>query len=270
MLGSCASVLPTVNIPALRSGPRLSKEAGEYLSQEVTGKEIDLAMWSIADDKAPGLDGLNAVFFKQSWNIIKGDIYSAIQEFFRTGIMSKLFNVTSVTLVPKVPNPTRVQEYRPIACCNILRLFLRFSLEECKALLIVQDCQAGFIPGRPISENILLATEFFKGYGRANVSPRCMLKIDLKKAYDSLEWSFLHDVMKELGFPETFVQWIFACITTVSYSILINGRPCAPFEAKKGLRQAAPFLFAIGMEYLTRLMQQLYKNPNFHPKCEKF
>lgn len=69
----------------------------------------------------------------------------------------------------------------------------------------------------------MLATELIKGYNRTHISPRCMIKVDLKKAYDSIEWSYLKDVMKELGFPETFVQWVFACVSTVSYSILING-----------------------------------------------
>lgn len=65
---------------------------------------------------------------------------------------------------------------------------------------IINLAQAGFIPGRTISDNILLAT-LIKGYTTKNVSPRCMLKIDLKKAYDSIEWSFLEIVMSELGFP---------------------------------------------------------------------
>ncbi|XP_056689146.1 uncharacterized protein [Spinacia oleracea] len=79
------------------------------------------------------------------------------------------------------------------------------------------------------------------------------------------------DVMKELGFPEVFLRWIMECISSVTYSILINGQPCLPFPAKKGLRQGdplSPFIFAIGMEYLSRSLMQLKADPNFnfHPK----
>lgn len=93
-------------------------------------------------------------------------------------------------------------------------------------------------------------------------------------AYDSIEWSFLKDVMVELGFPDCFVKWVFTCITTVSYSILINRKPTKPFSAKKGLRQGdpmSPFWLGIGMESHPRHLQQLQTQPNFnfHPKCEK-
>lgn len=136
---------------------------------------------------------------------------------------------------------------------------------------VVSEYQSGFIPDRLISDNILLATELIKGYNGAHISPRCMLKVDLKKAYDSIEWSYLHTVMLELGFPLPFVTWIFSCITTVSYSSLINGKPSPPCCAKKGLRQGdpmSPFLFAM---YLSRQLGSLKQIPdfNFHSKCER-
>lgn len=77
---------------------------------------------------------------------------------------------------------------------------------------VVSKCQSSFIPERQISDNILLATKLIKGYPRAHLSPRCMLKIDPNKAYDSMEWSFLHSVMLEFGFPNCFADWVLTCI----------------------------------------------------------
>ncbi|XP_056685500.1 uncharacterized protein [Spinacia oleracea] len=140
---------------------------------------------------------------------------------------------------------------------------------------VVSEFQFGFIPERWNSDNILLATELIKGYTRAHLSPRCLLKVDLKKAYDSIEWSFLQSLMIELGFPDCFVAWVITCITTVSYSININGKPSVPFCAKNGPRQGDPcLLFSLQLvyvEYLTRYLQYLQHQPdfNFHPKCEK-
>ncbi|XP_060183123.1 uncharacterized mitochondrial protein AtMg01250-like [Lycium barbarum] len=80
--------------------------------------------------------------------------------------------------------------------------------------------------------------------------------------------------MHEIGFPDKFIQWTMECVQTVSYSILVNGEPTQPFEAARGLRQGdpmSPFLFAIGMEYLSRLLYGLpdVKSFQFHPRCAK-
>lgn len=87
-----------------------------------------------------------------------------------------------------------------------------------------------------------------------------MLKVDMQKAYDSVEWIFVEQVLKGLHFPSKFTQWIMMCLKTLSYSILINGKPCEPFPAKKGLRQGdpmSPFLFVLVMEYFCRALKQL-------------
>ncbi|XP_019258169.1 PREDICTED: uncharacterized protein LOC109236442 [Nicotiana attenuata] len=96
----------------------------------------------------------------------------------------------------------------------------------------------------------------------------------MKKAYNSAEWGYLEQVLTHLQLPGRFVQWIMNCVTTVSYSIMINGQPTKPFQAKKGLRHGdslSPYLFVLVMEYLTRLLKTLKKDPNFnyHPKCGK-
>ena len=125
-----------------------------------------------------------------------------------------------------------------------------------------------------MADNILLAAELIKGYSRKNNNPRCMIKMDLRKAYDSISWVFLFSVMEEMGFPPRFMDWIRPCVTTVSYSLLVNDTPLKPFAAKKGLRQGdpiSPYLFAIAMEYLSRIMHNLKDSPRFHyhPRCRK-
>lgn len=86
-----------------------------------------------------------------------------------------------------------------------------------------------------------------------NLSSRCMIKIDLIKAYESVEWSFILDMLRSLGFIALFINRVQECISTVSYSVLINGKPTKPLQAKKGLRHRDPlssFLFALGMYYV--------------------
>lgn len=123
-------------------------------------------------------------------------------------------------------------------------------------------------------DNIFLGTELIKGYGRKGPSPRCLIKIDLRKAYDSIEWNFLETMMRELGIPKTFVRWVMACVSTISYSILVNGLPLAPFKAKNGLRQGdliSPYLVALSMAYLTRCLNNLEHKAEFthHPEYKR-
>ncbi|XP_019229886.1 PREDICTED: uncharacterized protein LOC109210864 [Nicotiana attenuata] len=139
---------------------------------------------------------------------------------------------------------------------------------------VISEAQSGFIPGRRIKDNIILAYELVKAYTRKNISARCMIKIDLQKAYDSVEWHFLKQVMIEMGFPERFVNWIMECVTTVNYTNMVNGETTPPFDVAKGLRQGdpiSPFLFAIVMEYLSRNLNKLkeVKGFKFHPRCAK-
>lgn len=80
--------------------------------------------------------------------------------------------------------------------------------------VIVDPSQSGFIPHRQILDNVMLASDLLKGYGRKGLSPRCYIKIDLRKAYDSIEWSFVETMMLELGVPNRMVGWIMTYITT--------------------------------------------------------
>ncbi|KAK4384498.1 Transposon TX1 uncharacterized protein [Sesamum angolense] len=83
--------------------------------------------------------------------------------------------------------------------------------------------QNAFVPGRLISDNVLLAQELFSGYNQCRLPPRCALKVDLRKAYDTVEWDFLIATLQMFGFPATFIRWIKECVTSAHYSVVVNG-----------------------------------------------
>ena len=236
LLGRAASSLAGMDIPIIRNGRQVSPAAARDLIAPVTTEEIDNALKSIDDNKAPGIDGYNSFFFKKVWVNIKSQVYQAIWNFFDSGVFPASINYTLITLVPKVANPSSVKEYRPIACCTVLyKIIAKILTLRLQKVVgdIIDLAQVGFMPNRSISDNILLATELIKGYATKNISPRCMVKIDLRKAYDSVEWPYLFTLLNELGFPLQFVNWIKTCVTSVSYTVLINGIPSRPFAAKK-------------------------------------
>lgn len=136
------------------------------------------------------------------------------QIFFDTGHLSSKVNIASLTLVPKVANPTYASDFRPIACCtvvyNIIAKLITHRMQDVIGE-VVDTAPAGFIPRRNITDNILVATDLIKGYTRKGISPRCTIKVDIKKAYDSIGWFFLKGMLLEVGFPHCVLfyssQW---------------------------------------------------------------
>ncbi|KAL0336605.1 UNVERIFIED_CONTAM: hypothetical protein Sradi_4872400, partial [Sesamum radiatum] len=104
---------------------------------------------------------------------------------------------------------------------------------------------------------------------------RCALKVDLRKAYDTVEWDFLSAVLQMFGFPGTFIGWVEECVTTPMFSVCINGNPHGFFKGSRGLRQGdpmSPFLFVLIMEVLQLMLLQLIDQNegfSFHWRCKE-
>nr|QIA97950.1 hypothetical protein AP_R.00g000460-v1.0.a3 [Amaranthus palmeri] len=209
--GTATPNLEGIDSRVMREGLQVDSRSRLDLIRDVEEEEIKNALFGMNDNKAPGIDGFNACFFKRTWAIIKGDFINAIKGFFRSNYLFAPYNCTAVTLIPKTSNANRVGDFRPIACCTVIyKVISRVLAGRLQMVMgsIIDQAQSGFIPGRQMADNILLAAELIKGYNRKNNSPRCMIKMDLRKAYDSISWEFLFSVISEMGFPPRFVEWI--------------------------------------------------------------
>nr|GEX61596.1 delta(14)-sterol reductase [Tanacetum cinerariifolium] len=141
--------------------------------------------------------------------------------------------------------------------------------------MLVSPNQSAFVSGRSISDNILLTQELMHNYHLDRGVSRCAFKVDIQKAYDTVDWDFLKVVLNGFGFHDQMVSWIMECVSTTSFSIIINGSLHGYFKGKKGLRQGdplSPYLFTLIMEFLTLMLQRRVRDANiftYHIYCLK-
>ncbi|XP_071714436.1 uncharacterized protein [Rutidosis leptorrhynchoides] len=241
----------------------ISFEYAHAMVRLITDDEIKAALFDIEYDKAPGPDG--------------PDVCTAVKEYFQNGKLLNEVNSTIIALVPKLAAPKKVNDFRPIACCTVLyKCISKVITNRIKNVLdgIVDENQSAFIPGRQISDNILLSQELMRNYHKKVGPPKCAFKIDVQKAYDSVEWPFLRSCLLYFGFHPMMVWWIMNCVTSTSFTINVNGDHVGYFKGKRGLRQGdpmSPYLFTLVMKVLTLMIRRRVEDDDefkYHWRCE--
>ncbi|KAM6580133.1 hypothetical protein CsatA_003907 [Cannabis sativa] len=223
--------------------------------------EIKSMVWRLHPLKAPGPDGFSGIFYRMYWDTVGTEICEMVQDFFRCGKLPEQINRTFICLIPKSENPSSFDQFRPISLCNFgYKIIARLLTDRMKPVLenLISPFQSAFLPGRWIAECSVLASEALHALKKIRGRRGFMaVKTDMHKAYDRIEWSFLIRVLKANGFNEKFCDMIFQCVSTVSFSILLNGAPLKSFNPGRGLRQGdplSPYLFILCSEVLSKLL----------------
>lgn len=175
----------------------------------------------MASNRAPGLDGVTSSFIKAYWKIVGKDFCKVIREFFSSGIMPTSWKETAIVLIPKFDNPCRPDMLRPISLCKaIYKVVAKILVERLKCILpnIISEEQAACIPGRSISNHIILAKEVINKFKCSNSSSSMLMaKIDMSQAYDKMSWKTLLQVLNLLKFPLKFIDIVINCIKDLGY-----------------------------------------------------
>jgi hypothetical protein len=243
---------------------RVTEEMNTALLRNYTKAEVERALSQMHPLKSPGPDGFLAYFYQRSWPTVHAEVCRAVLDFLNNGCFDNSMNATYIVLVPKKKNPTCITKYWPISLCKVLyKLIAKVLANRLKQVLekIISPTQSAFVPGRLISDNVLVA---FKALHAMDAKLRgqqgyMALKLDMSKAYDKVEWEFLEAIMKKLGFAERWIHMIMMCVKSVIYSIMINGQPHGKISPSRGIQQGdplSPYLFILCVEELSYMMDK--------------
>ena len=260
LFSSSSSCQPTETLSTIQNV--VTVDMNSQLNADFMEWEIKLALNQMAPLKAPSPDGMPPLFYQNYWDLIGNDITHAVLLFLNSASLPPHLNHTFITLIPKVSNPEIASDFRPISLCNVLyKIFSKVLANRLKRILpqIITEHQSAFTKNRLISDNILVAFETLHSMKHHN-SPNdgfMALKLDLNKAFNRVEWIILQEVMEKMGFSHRWISLIMVCVTTVSYSILVNGEPKGMILPTCGIRQGdplSPFLFLLCTEGLHGLI----------------
>ena len=225
--------------------------------------EVKQAIRGLNAEGAPGPDGIPVFLYLECWDAIGAEVMATVEDFRAGRCNMDRLNRAYIILLPKVEGAEHIGDFRSISLSNSIYLIiakvlanrLRSALRD-----IINPFQSAFLPGRQMSEGIVLAEEIVAAW-RRDRTPGFLWKVDFSKAYDSLDWRFLWNVLRRRGFPETWVRWVKQCVTTTTFAVLVNGRPQGGWiHPQRGIRQGcplAPLLFILAADALAVCTGQL-------------
>lgn len=224
--------------------PPLSEDTRRRLEEDYSIEETCKALMEMGSLKAPGPDGYPPLFFKATWDTTGKDLHQFVQ-----GILNGVeipLNVAEalLVLIPKEERPSTIRGFRPISRCNVsLKVASKMIVNRWKSFMgeIISSSQAAFIPGRQSIDNIVICQEVVHSLKFTKARRGGMvMKLDLEKAYDKLEWPFIEDTLREASIPEKMIRVIMQMLQQTTCRLLWNGEATDVIRPSRGLRQGDP------------------------------
>lgn len=165
-----------------------------------TADELYSALKGMGPTKAPGPDSFPAIFFQKFWHIVGKETSNFCLDILNNGATFGNLNQTDIVLIPKITNPSSIVNFRPISLCSVIYKMVAKTIANRLQVVIgrcIDTTQSTFVPGRLITDNVLLAYEILHTFcqKRRGKKGYMAVKVDMSKAYDRVEWGYLKKVM---------------------------------------------------------------------------
>ncbi|PNY15946.1 ribonuclease H, partial [Trifolium pratense] len=254
------------------SYPELTAEEFQHIRRDIDDEEVRMAVFSMHPWKAPGPDGFPAGFYQKAWEIVGMSVCDFVKKVWANPLLLNDVNVTDICLIPKIDQPEFINQFRPISLCNtVYKIVSKVMTNRIKDSIskIISPNQTGFIPRRSIHENIIVAQEMAHSMCKMNGKVGFfVIKVDLSKAYDKLNWKFIHHVLQETGYPVEWINVVMASVTSVRTNVKWNGERAEYFAPQRGIRQGdpiSPYLFVLCLDKLSHLISQAVHEGKWKP-----
>ncbi len=236
--------------------PKLNGDDSACCEGLLTVDECKRAVFKMKKNKTPGSDGLPIEWYQTFWNDISYLMVNSLNFSYTNGQLSCSQRKGIITLLYKKGDHEDLQNWRPINLLNydykILAYVLASRLQKVIGK-IIEDDQTGYIKGRFVGQNIRLIEDIIELIGEADFVDPSIIFVDFHKAFDTLEFNFIHNCLKKFGLGESFINWVTIMYTNVCSSVLVNGWVSEEFNVSRGIRQGCPLsalLFILAVEFL--------------------
>ncbi|KAI3376859.1 hypothetical protein L3Q82_000115 [Scortum barcoo] len=229
---------------------------------DLTLDELHVALMSLANGKAPGIDGIPVEFYKAFWPVVGEDMLEVFQESFQNGFLPQSCRRAVITLLPKKGDLQDLKNWRPVSllCWGLqgpVEGSRRLRLREVMAEVVHVD-QTYCVPGRLISDNIHLIRHVLDVSGSLGIGTG-LISIDQEKAFDRVEHQYLWKTLAAFGFSPGFIARIQVLYRDVASILKINGGLAAPFFVQRGVRQGCSLsgmLYSLAIEPLLHKLRK--------------